>query len=219
MANVANVTLRGFTTLDNGMIWPADDVHCKRVVFKMANDLKLALQHTPQKRVVVQAGGNCGAWPVELAKHFTTVYTFEPHPVNFAALAINTASLPNVVKMQAALGYEPGLVHMELPDHEANNAGAYRVAKGGMVPVLALDALHLPVVDLLYLDIEGFEWQAIRGALKTIDRCKPTVAVEDKGLSEQYGTPMGYIEKKMDELFGYAPVAKVHRDVIFRFVG
>jgi len=43
---------------------------------------------------------------------------------------------------------------------------------------ISIDALSLPRVDLLKLDIGGMESEALQGALQTIKRCRPIFLVE-----------------------------------------
>ena len=46
------------------------------------------------------------------------------------------------------------------------------------VQKISIDALSLPRVDLLKLDIGGMESEALEGALQTIKRCRPIFLVE-----------------------------------------
>lgn len=180
----------------------------------MESDLDRVLPFVKKRGVVIQAGGNCGVWPRRLAREFETVYTFEPHPANFAALAFNTASMLNVVRFQAALGNVPQLIKLELAPHEKNNGGAFYVQPGGYVPTLRLDDMGFESCDLLYLDIEGFELPAIMGADDLIKKTKPVIAVEDKGLSEKYGFKQGAISAWLADL-GYREAVRFHRDIVF----
>lgn len=132
------------------------------------------------RTVAVQAGGNLGIFPKALAREFRTVYTFEPAWDLFRLLMLN-APEPNIVKFQAALGAEAGLVGLSRRRRDGkphHHEGITHVAGSGTVPVLRLDDLRLPVVDLLYLDVEGYELFALQGARETIARCQPVIAVE-----------------------------------------
>jgi FkbM family methyltransferase len=200
---------------EQGLLWPDYDVKCAQVVFKMTTDLDHVMRFCAQKRRVVQAGGNCGVWPRALAPHFEQVMTFEPDPRNFLCLEHNTRGIPNILKYNTGLG-NGGRASMFTPSHELDNCGALQVdpCDEGEISLMKLDALNLQELDLLYLDIEGFEIPALLGAAATIARCRPIVAIEDKGLSERYGY------KKDDAVgvmraAGYAVVKRMHRDVIF----
>jgi FkbM family methyltransferase len=193
-----------------GFLWPKADTECRKVIFDTQADLMAAIQHVRQRRVAVQAGGNCGIWPKTLANHFPTVYTFEPDPTNFFCLVRNCPE-GNVIKINAALG-DHGEAPMALAVRP-ENCGAHFVDEDGALPVLALDAFNLPVCDLLYLDTEGYEWRILSGAVETIQRCRPVIAIENKGLSEKYGKTADEVEAFAVSL-GYRVVDRPNRDVI-----
>ena len=140
----------------------------------------------PGRTAVIQAGGNLGIFPKRLAQEFRTVYTFEPAADLFALLQQNAPEM-NIVKFQAALGDARGLIGLSRerrdgkqkhgkikPSHE----GITHIAGSGVVPTLRIDDLALPVCDLIYLDIEGWELHAVRGARDTLARCRPVLVVE-----------------------------------------
>lgn len=198
--------------------WDIRDTECWPVVFDRSSDLEVvyaAMRKAGRRfRQVVQAGGNFGTWPWLLAQTFRSVYTFEPDPRCFPFLVRNCSELKNIVYFQSALGNRPGLIHLENTDRETTNLGAQFVCPGGIVPTMRIDDLGLEEVDLIYLDIEGFELFALQGAIKTIDRCKPVIVVEDKTLGERYGYHKGDIENWLDDTFAYSVVARPHRDVV-----
>jgi len=144
-------------------------------------ELEQVIAMTPQHRVAVQAGGNLGLWPKRLAQDFKTVYTFEPAADLFPLLQKN-APEPNIIKFQAALGEKHELVKVERlrrdgkprPAHE----GLTHITGPGSIPTLLVDDLNLPICDLLLLDLEGWEFYALRGAEQTILRCRPVIGVE-----------------------------------------
>lgn len=196
--------------LERGLLWPAEDRACAAVVFDMAADLDLVYRHCRGFDVAVQAGGNCGVWPAKMAERFKTVFTFEPDPVNFRCLCAN-ASDERIVKFNAALGCQRGMIDLA---RDPRNIGAHYVKGSGSIPVLRIDDLALEACDLIYLDVEGFELEALRGAADTIRLNESTIVVEDKGLSVQYGTPKGYVEIWLARTFGYKVVGRPHRDVV-----
>lgn len=194
----------------NGFLWPKADTECRRVAFDWATDLDQVYPHVTDWGVCVQAGGNCGVWPKALAKRFDTVYTFEPDPLNFYCL-VNNATERNIVKAQAMLGE----VHApRMLEGDASNCGAYFMAGAGRYPVVAIDSLMLQSCGLIYLDIEGAEMEALRGAAGTIAEHRPVLAIENKGHSERFGYTREQVEAWVIAQ-GYRVVARPHRDVIF----
>lgn len=195
-----------------GEFWVPEDEVEKALVRRPASDSQIerVAALCGQKRVVVQAGGNWGYWPRKLAGMFATVYTFEPDPVNFTALCVNTAGMQNVIRMQAALGDERKLSGLVI---YPGKSGCTFMKGEGIVPAALIDDLRLPVCDLIYLDIEGMETDALRGAMETIGRCKPVVAFEEKGHTERFGNAAGSAEKLLLAR-GYKRAAFARNDIV-----
>lgn len=200
-------------------VWPEKDVKLLQV-FDSVSDIDLVLDVLENKRVCVQAGGAVGVWPLRLSKEFDWVYTFEPHPHNYRCLALNALDEgENIIASNMALGEKFGLISLSLMSHETDNHGAFQVCiENGLIeqviPMTVIDSLCLPVCDLIYLDIEGLELYALKGAEATIKNCRPVIAVEDKGLSAAYGIDKGDIEKWLVSKFNYKVIARPHRDII-----
>lgn len=166
-----------------------------------------------RRHVAVQAGGHVGIVPKALAKKFHLVYTFEPVPLNFVCLCHN-APETNIIRAQACLG-----MHRQPPvmiNGWGDNTAYGYVDGGGPFPVLALDNMMLPMLDLLWLDIEGYEGKALAGAVETIARTRPAaIVLELQGHSTRYGFSDVEIEKVMKDQHGYAKRALTDRDAIF----
>lgn len=195
----------------DGLYWPKDDSECRRAVLPESSNIELVLPLVEDFSVCVQAGGNVGVYPIRLAERFGAVYTFEPDPLNFLCLSRNALS-DNIVKFQAALGDERGLVDLA---REPHNCGAHYVANEGIVPTLRIDDLGLKSCGLIWLDIEGYELFALRGGERTISDYRPVIAVEDKGLSEKYGVAAGACGEYLSE-FGYSRMFGLGRDVVYK---
>jgi len=199
-------------------MWPEFDEKLF-AVFDSVSDLDSVLHLVKSRKVCVQAGGAVGVWPLRLSSEFDWVYTYEPHPQNFRCLMTNCFEVDNVIAQNAAIGEKFGRISLTLMDHEENNHGAFQVSEaagltGKVIPITMIDALRLPECGLIYLDIEGMEKHALTGAEETIKRCRPVIAVEDKGLSEIYGSHKGDLENWLITEHNYRVVARPHRDVI-----
>lgn len=200
-----------------GLWWPASDVDAQPVITAdCAPSIRALLRHVKGRDLIVQAGANVGTYPLALADHFKSVITAEPDPTNFICLVKNLAardSLKRVVAYDAAFGEEPGVcAPVEV---EPRNCGAHRVEFGdGAVPVITIDSLGLEACDCIWLDCEGSELPALKGAAATIERFSPIIAAEDKGLHRAFGIPDGALQAWLAER-GYEQIARIGRDKIF----
>lgn len=135
-------------------------------------------KYIKSKGIVVCAGGNCGLYPRIFAKYFQTVYTFEPDPLNFHCL-VNNCQVDNVIKLNAALGMEHKMV--EVFRQSMENVGMHRVVDNvsATIPQLCIDDLALKRLDFIQLDVEGYEYDVVRGAANSISKFKPVIACEN----------------------------------------
>lgn len=168
---------------DNGLWWPTFekrqqahyDYHTKHLP-----DLDYTIRTCNQRMCCIQAGGNVGIWPLKLAQFYDIVHTFEPDPDIYACMEKNCAD-KNIIC------YNNGLADT---DRELN---FYRTGKSGTgyteinekeniapvakVKAVTIDSLHLDP-DAIFLDVEGFEVQVLKGAVETIRIHRPIIQVE-----------------------------------------
>ena len=137
------------------------------------------MAHTRGRKVVVQAGGCLGLYPRLFSQVFEHVYTFEPVPINFHCLVQNT-QVENITKFNAGLGPKTGVASISSVNH--SNPGLARATLNeegtARTTMFALDDLNLPGCDLIQLDVEGYELDVLRGAIKTIERFRPAISLE-----------------------------------------
>jgi FkbM family methyltransferase len=141
---------------------------------------------------VVHAGAYFGDFLPALSRACGgTVWGFEPNPESYTC-AVETArlnDLRNVTLANAALGARPGEVAMVTRDRAGRSlGGASRVAGDGdgldghaiTVRTVTVDDV-VPAhraVSVVHLDVEGFETFALRGAIRTVRRWRPTLVLE-----------------------------------------
>lgn len=203
--------------LRDGWWWPEVDRDAHGVIMRDAiTDVPAFLALVTGRTQVVQAGGNVGVYPAMLAQHFQTVLTVEPDALNYDCLKRNLRArdVRNIAHMRAAFGEDVCRGAIEIID--ARNVGAHRMKKGatGDVEILRIDDLPLEACDAIWLDIEGYELSALRGAEATIRKYGPVICAEDKGLGGHYGVPPGAIQAWLATL-GYSETAKIGRDKVF----
>lgn len=201
--------------------WPDYDTELIRV-FDQVDDLDIIVSYCTRRKVAIQAGGACGVWPYYLAEHFDWVNTFEPDVLNFHCLKANLGGelyfklgKSYVDAFHAALGARRGFCRVRHHPSEENNAGAGYIEPGGRVPVITIDDLDLHACDLVQLDVEGAEVDALLGGYMTIRAYQPTIVIEEKQLPQDQAPADHLRARKLLESWGYRERDRVHRDVIF----
>ncbi len=187
----------------SGWWWPKADDGAWDGPLQDWYQLKKAFDFVKEKKVVVQAGGNCGLYPRLLSDIFERVYTFEPDLFNFHFLARNCQK-ENIIKLNAALGDKNGLIDSVRAENDFGNpnCGALRLIEGNMIPIFTVDQLALDRCDMIQLDCEGFEPSVIVGARETITKHLPVITTETVTKEmEDFLFPLGY--KEMTGGFGH----------------
>lgn len=152
--------------------WPDRDDGCHRVSYDLIG-AEIASSYCEKHDLVIQAGGNVGVWPRFLRTAFSNVWTFEPSIENYN-LMLKNLSLIDVRMWNAALGARAGSCRMIL---NPRNCGDDRTSPGLETEVIAIDSLGVNP-DLIYLDVQGDELAVLEGAVETLKRCEPIVALE-----------------------------------------
>jgi FkbM family methyltransferase len=128
--------------------------------------------------VVVDAGANIGIYSEFLSRCVGStgvVHSFEPSPDNFKRLYAATRKLSNVRLSQAAVGDQSGKSELYLSDKLNVDHRAYMAAGDSRrtvpIEIVALDDYFKPGerVDLIKMDIQGYELHALRGANRLLE--------------------------------------------------
>jgi len=128
--------------------------------------------------VVVDAGANIGIYSEFLSRCVGpngVVHSFEPGPDNFIRLRSATRRLPNVRPCPAAVGEHSGETMLYVSDELNVDHRAYapkeNARRAVQVGIVALDDYFKPGerVDLLKLDIQGYELHALQGAKRILN--------------------------------------------------
>ena len=192
-----------------GFWWPDEESVCTTLLLDEVEDLDVAISYCRNTRTVIQAGGNVGVYPVYLSDTFDKVRTFEPSQGNFDLLLLNTGAIRNIRVVGCALGEK--IKRAGIYGYKSNCGGSY-LGDGTDVSVVSIDSLGLKDVDLIQLDVEGYERHALNGAANTIEECQPVIMVENRGHDKRYGSTK--LIDWISDTFGYEAVRFIHYDVI-----
>ena len=140
--------------------------------------LREAVKHCKEFRVAVDVGAHVGLWAMHLCKRFEAVQAFEPVASYRECFLKNVDwERRDVALHSIALGAAAGSCGMVI--NPADTGGTH-VGGAGDVVVAALDGFDFEVVDFVKIDVEGWEFEVLKGAVETVKRCKPVIIVEQK---------------------------------------
>jgi len=172
---------------------------------------------------VMDVGANMGFLSILFAKAWpeAKIHAIEPSPLNFEYLQHNTKNYPNVAHQMIGAYYEDGYMSLSLPPQRGPNINSGQFSLYGednsaeMIEVGRLDDIALYPVDLLKIDVEGAEIDAMEGATRILAEDKPILIVEFRDYTlERAGLTaedlLNYIYGK-----GYNRVGDLHGDPIF----
>ena len=164
--------------------------------------IEAALRHQPagRRRVCLDIGAHVGLWAMWLTEAFARVHAFEPVPLH-ADLFERNVNMAKARLHRVALGRQAGRVSMTVPTQQTGgahvatrraNPGTKYNPDGGVetwhgIPMASLDSLRLADVDLIKIDVEGYELPVIDGGRETIRRWRPNIVVEQKGNEAAFG--------------------------------
>lgn len=135
----------------------------------------------------IDGGAHIGEWTRIMAGRFNIVHAFEPNPDTFAILRSNIFS-DRVVLHQTALLDEAAQVDVFHKKNLNPRGDFVRKVPTGLVRSTTIDQLQVRSCGLIKLDLEGAEYLALLGAIKTLDRCRPVLIVEIDTYGHRYGT-------------------------------
>jgi FkbM family methyltransferase len=134
-------------------------------------------------------GANIGLTALALSQYCSQVIAVEPIPITFNYLSQNVADRDNVSALNFALGSEEGTLKMQGSEDflaGAFIADSYTVNDGRHftkeIPVRRLDDLAneigLDKLDLVKIDVEGFELEVLAGGRELLGDLKPITYME-----------------------------------------
>jgi FkbM family methyltransferase len=185
----------------NGFWVPSNDVHL--------NDWKQGKPFTQNKcllkfldycktqnkkfKTVIDVGAWCGTWAKALEPFAKKVIAFEPDKVHFECLQKNCTI--NCDCRNEAVGSENQNVSLT----ENDFTQAKRVDSTGNIRMVTIDSFDYKDVDLIKIDVEGYEMEVLKGAEKTLQSTK-YLMIELNNNTKKYGSSNNDIEKYINNI-------------------
>ena len=182
------------------------------------NNLRKLYELKPNARTILDIGANIGSNTIEYSAWAKQVYSFEPTPELYNQLVKNinlnntnsdvvrwcdTLSMnrtATVVPIQKAVGAQASKVFMKTHN---NNKGKNYVTNNKTsgdieVEVVTIDSMNFTDVDIMKIDVEGYEPFVLQGAEQTILRDRPVIQTE---ISPDYLKRNNYTVQQLAEWF------------------
>lgn len=141
--------------------------------------LDIAVSFCRAARTALDIGAHYGSWSRYMARHFQRVFSFEPVQATFECCQMNVSGFDNVTLEHQAVGDRRGRVHVG-PGKMYEHPGMETIVSfDGDVEMIRVDDLALSDVDLIKIDVEGFELHVLHGAADTLRKCRPVVIFEE----------------------------------------
>jgi FkbM family methyltransferase len=169
---------------------------------------------------ILDIGTNIGWVAQNMAAISATgsVIGFEPDPLNFQRCSDNLAlnNFKNLTVLPIGIGSVNDSARMEV--RTTSNLAGNRIAPAGAtstteVKIMRLDDVEevqkLSTIDLIKIDVEGYEIHVLRGAAGTLNRHHPVLFIEldDNNLKDQGDSAQGLVKFLLE--VGYRKIENV----------
>lgn len=149
--------------------------------------LNIIARYLPAHPIVIEAGAHIGVDSIKIAKRWpgATIFAFEPVPNVFAQLKKHTRQYKNIKPLPLALGRITGKAEIYISGGRSDGSSSLLRPKEHLtlhpdvtfgkeleVEVISLDSWaakqRIKKVDFLWLDLQGYELEALKGAEKSL---------------------------------------------------
>lgn len=188
----------------------------------------IALEHVSNFDTVIDIGAHVGISVLHWAEFFKNIHAYEPMLDHYNCLNENTKHLPNVSRYNYAISNENKILKGAY--RTSKNSGSFQLIDENYkqpkkksprklydVKSYKLDEFVFDCVDLLKVDVEGWEYEVLLGAKETIKKHNPVLLIEFTGGNSKKSLHKYNVNdyyKLIDEL-GYKPVASAVDDTIY----
>jgi FkbM family methyltransferase len=199
----------------NGFWVPSNDIHIEQwkagQPFTQNKCLLKFLDYCKSQskkfKTVIDIGAWCGTWAKAMEPYAKKIVAFEPDTTHFECLQRNCTV--NCDPRKEAVGSE--LKGISLTEDDFTQAK--RIDKDGPIRMITLDHLNYQDVDLIKIDVEGYEMEVLKGAEKTLESVQ-YLMIELNNATKKYGSSNIEIEKHLSSL-GYKVLIEHWPDKVF----
>ena len=201
----------------NGFWVPSNDIHVEQwrqgQPFTQNKCLREFLEWCRSRdkkfNTVLDIGAWCGTWSAEFSPYCKKIYAIEPDRTHVECLLKNLSSFDNI----ELLDYAVGDIETRVSLTDDDFTQARRIYSIGNILMKTVDSFKFEDVDLIKIDVEGFEMNVLRGAKDTLKDCN-FLMIELNNNSKKYNSSNNEIEKYLQEL-GFTTLIDKWPDKVF----
>ena len=202
-------------------LFPSSDTHFDRWMLEGEYQKKqrdALFEYMEERRpieYIADVGAHVGLWSRPMMHRANTKYiwAFEPNSSVRECYVLNMGGFENYSIYPVALGHKnmKGFLNVE-----TDNSGNTNVhpTRSGNTEIRTLDSFNFEHLDYIKVDVEGFEYNFLQGAVDTLNRCRPFVHLEMK--SKNMRTTKEEFKRFMKNI-GYNEVKKVGAEVLYDY--
>ena len=174
---------------------------------KQQNHRNKSLGYVENWDTCIDIGSNVGYWCRDFTKKFKRIIAFEPQQVFIDCFKLNI-DMSKVELHKLGLSYEEELTSMDPIGQEMF------YTDNNNIKCVTLDSMGFDFqIDYVKIDVDGYEYNVIRGAEKTLSsqkNCVINIELKRKNLKENYNPTIELLNK-----YGFEHVDRHAGDSVF----
>ena len=202
-------------------LFPSNDTHFDRWMLegeyqqKQRDALFEYMEEIRPIEYIADVGAHVGLWSRPMMRRANTKYiwAFEPNQAVRECYVLNMGGFDNYSVYPFALGHKnmKGFLNVE-----TDNSGNTNVhpTRSGNTEIRTLDSFNFEHLDYIKVDVEGFEYNFLQGAVDTLNRCRPFVHLEMKSKNMRNSKDDFY---RFMKNIGYSQVMKIGAEVLYDY--
>ena len=202
-------------------LFPSNDTHFDRWMLEgeyQQKERDALFEYMEERRpieYIADLGAHVGLWSRPMMRRANTKYiwAFEPNNSVRECYVLNMGGFDNYSIYPVALGHKnmKGFLNVE-----TDNSGNTNVhpTRSGNTEIRTLDSFNFEHLDYIKVDVEGFEYNFLQGAVDTLNRCRPFVHLEMKSKNMRNSKDDFY---RFMKNIGYSQVMKIGAEVLYDY--
>ena len=202
-------------------LFPSNDTHFDRWMLEGEYQQKqrdALFEYMEERRpieYIADVGAHVGLWSRPMMRRANTKYIWAFDPINSVreCYVLNMGGFDNYSIYPVALGHKnmKGFLNVE-----TDNSGNTNVhpTRSGNTEIRTLDSFNFEHLDYIKVDVEGFEYNFLQGAVDTLNRCRPFVHLEMKSKNMRNSKDDFY---RFMKNIGYSQVMKIGAEVLYDY--